>query len=356
MSELAARIPLGPVVIDVSGTALTDDDRRRLLHPLTGGVILFTRNYTSAEQLQELTGEIHALREPTLIICVDHEGGRVQRFRPGFTALPAMRALGAAWEENAQHGKHLAKEAGLVLAAELRAHGVDLSFTPVLDIDHGNSSVIGDRSFHDNPQAVAELATALMHGLKQGGMSAVGKHFPGHGHVRADSHLELPVDDRDYAALRASDLVPFVRLIDEGLPAIMPAHVVYPRVDERPAGFSSVWLKSILREELRFDGLIFSDDLSMEGAAVAGGIVERTHAALDAGCDMVLVCNNPAAVDELYAKFTFATPPVTLVRLARLHGRAAARSLVKLREDTDYAAALRAIAGLGQGSAELPLA
>ena len=355
MTELAARIPLGPVVIDVAGTELTDEGRRWLLHPLTGGVILFSRNYESPEQLDALTSAIHALREPALIICADHEGGRVQRFRQGFTALPAMRTLGAAWDENPQHAKQLAKDVGLVLAAELRATGVDLSFTPVLDIDHGNSSVIGDRAFHDKPHAVAELALALMHGLKQAGMSAVGKHFPGHGHVRADSHHELPVDDRPYEALRESDLVPFVKLIGAGLAAIMPAHVVYTAVDERPAGFSPVWLKSILRDELGFDGLIFSDDLSMEGAAVAGGIVERAHAALDAGCDMVLVCNNPAAVDELYARFTYSTPPVTLVRLARLHGRAAARSLVKLREDGEYAAALRAIAGLGKGSADLPL-
>ncbi len=349
-------MPLGPVIIDVEGKALTEDDRRRLTHPLTGGVILFTRNYESPTQLQSLTAEIHALREPALVVAVDHEGGRVQRFRTGFTRLPPMRALGAAWDRSHPEGRHLAHEAGYVLAAELRAHGVDLSFTPVLDVDYGSSSVIGDRAFHGEPEAVTDLAGALVQGLREGGMSAVGKHFPGHGHVRADSHLELPVDDRRYEDIELDDLVPFARLIRAGLPAIMPAHIVYRRVDSRPAGFSSVWLKRILREELRFDGLVFSDDLSMEGARAMGGIAERTHAALDAGCDMVLVCNDPAAVDTLYGSFSYAMPAVGLMRLARLHGRPGAESMVKLREEARYVAALHAIAGLGQESGELPLA
>jgi beta-N-acetylhexosaminidase len=352
----AKSIPLGPVIIDIAGTALTEEDRRRLVHPLTGGMILFTRNYESPEQLARLTAEIHALREPALLICVDHEGGRVQRFRSGFTRIAPMRALGDVWDRNPQHARHLAHEVGLVLAAELRAHGVDLSFTPVLDIDHGNSSIIGDRSFHREAEAVAALASALMHGLRQGGVSAVGKHFPGHGHVRADSHLELPVDERRYDELKAADLIPFARLIRNGLPAIMPAHVVYPDVDTQPAGFSKIWLKRILREELQFDGLIFSDDLSMEGARATGGIAERALAAFEAGCDMVLVCNDSAAVDELYADLTWTMPAVSLARLARLHGRAAAESMVRLREDARYVAAARAIAGLGQGSGELPLA
>jgi beta-N-acetylhexosaminidase len=349
-------IALGPVIIDIAGTELTDEDRRRLLNPLTGGMILFTRNYRSPEQLAGLTAEIHGLREPALLISVDHEGGRVQRFRSGFTVLPPMRALGDAWDRNRQQARHLAQELGFVLAAELRAHGVDLSFTPVLDIDHGNSSIIGDRSFHRDTQAVAELASALMKGLRQGGVSAVGKHFPGHGHVRADSHLELPVDERPYSELEAADLVPFARLIRDGLPAVMPAHVIYTSVDTQPAGFSSIWLKRILREELRFDGLIFSDDLSMEGARATGGITKRAQAAFDAGCDMVLVCNDSAAVDELYAHLEWRMPAVSLVRLARLHGRPAAESMVKLREDARYAAGLRAIAGLGKSSGDLPLA
>jgi beta-N-acetylhexosaminidase len=353
----AKSIPLGPVVCDVVGKELTDDDRRRLLHPLTGGVILFTRNYESPEQLQRLTSEIHALREPALVVSVDHEGGRVQRFRQGFTVLPPMRTLGAAWERNRQQARHLAHEVGFILAAELRAHGVDLSFTPVLDVDYGNSSVIGNRAFHSDPDTVAELAAALVQGLKEGGMGAVGKHFPGHGHVRADSHLELPVDDRSYADIELVDLVPFTRLIRAGLPAVMPAHIVFRHVDNtRPAGFSPVWLKRILREELRFDGLVFSDDLSMEGARTFGGINERVQAALGAGCDMVLVCNDPAAVDTLYGSFTYAMPPVALMRLARLHGRSGAEMMAELRDDARYVAALDAIAGLGQKDGELPLA
>jgi beta-N-acetylhexosaminidase len=350
------KLALGSVVIDVQGTALTAADRERLLHPLTGGVILFTRNYESPEQLCALTTEIHALREPALVIAVDHEGGRVQRFREGFTVLPPMRSLGDIWDRNAQQARHLAHEVGFVLAAELRAHGIDLSFTPVLDIDHGNSSVIGDRSFHREREAVADLGASLMQGMKQAGMSAVGKHFPGHGHVAADSHLELPVDDRPYADLEVEDLVPFTRLIRAGLPAIMPAHVVYSAVDSRPAGFSDVWLKRILRDDLKFDGLVFSDDLSMAGAKAMGSIGRRAKAAFDAGCDMVLVCNDPAAVDELHAVFERQTPAVSLARLARLHGRPAAESMVKLREDSRYAASLRAIAGLGQESGDLPLA
>ena len=349
-------IPLGPAIIDVAGTELTAEDRARLVHPLTGGMILFSRNYRSPEQLVALTAEIHSLREPALLICVDHEGGRVQRFRSGFTVLPPMRALGDVWDRNPQRARHLAHDAGFVLACELRAHGVDLSFTPVLDIDHGNSSVIGDRAFHHDAEAVADLAAALMQGLKQGGVSAVGKHFPGHGHVRADSHLELPVDDRPYPELRAADLVPFGRLIRAGLPAIMPAHVVYSTVDDRPAGFSAVWLQDILRKELGFDGLVFSDDLSMGGARVTGAIAQRARAALAAGCDMVLVCNDPAAVDELQAQLEWPMSAVSLARLARLHGRAAAASMVKLREDPRYAASLRALAGLGQTSGDLPLA
>lgn len=347
---------LGPVVLDVAGTELTPDDRRRLLHPLTGGVILFSRNYATPEQLLGLTAEIHALRSPALIIAVDHEGGRVQRFRQGFTAIPAMRELGKAWDANPQEAKHLAHEVGFVLAAELRAHGVDLSFAPVLDVDRGNSSVIGDRALHSDPQAIAQLARALVQGLRHGGMSAVGKHYPGHGYVRADSHHEIPVDDRSYAEIELSDLVPFRRLIGAGLGGIMPAHVIYPQVDYSPAGFSSIWLKNILRTELAFDGIVFSDDLSMAAASVAGGVVERAHAALSAGCDMVLTCNNPAAADELLAGFNFSIPAVSLARLARMHGRAHAENMVKLREDARYVDALRSIAGLGLKSGDLPLA
>jgi len=233
---------------------------------------------------------------------------------------------------------------------------VDLTFAPVLDIDHGASSVIGDRALHSGAGAVAELAAALVQGLRAGGVAAVGKHFPGHGYVRADSHHELPRDDRIYAEIAHADLVPFTRLIGSGLPAIMPAHVVYSRVDDKPAGFSTVWLRKILRDELGFDGIVFSDDLSMAGAKSAGGIIDRVAAALSAGCDMVLVCNDPDAVDTLCGGFAYTMPPVALARLARLHGRSAPDSMVKLRENVRYVDALHAIAGLGHGSGELPLA
>ncbi len=349
-------LPLGPVMLDVLGTALTTADRQRLLHPLVGGVILFSRNFESCTQLAALTAEIHALRSPQLIIAVDHEGGRVQRFREGFTRLPPMRELGLVWNSDRRRAVALARELGFVLAAELRVYGIDLSFTPVLDVDYGNSSVIGDRAFHSSAEAIAELATGLMHGLRDGGMAAVGKHFPGHGHVRADSHHEVPVDNRPYADIESEDLLPFRRLIGSGMGGIMPAHVIYPEVDPAPAGFSDKWLRQILRGELGFDGIIFSDDLSMEGASVVGGVVARGEAALRAGCDMVLVCNNPQSADELLAGLRHVMPAVSLARLARLHGRAHAADPVKLREDPRYAAALHAIAGLGAHSGDLPFA
>ena len=348
-------LPLGPVMLDVAGTALTEEERRRLMHPLAGGVILFSRNYSSPEQLTRLTAEIHALRNPALIIAVDQEGGRVQRFRDGFTVIPPMRELGRIWDGQPKHARQLTHEVGFVLAAELRAHGVDLSMAPVLDVDHGASGVIGDRALHSDPEAIVDLARALIQGFKQAGMSAVGKHFPGHGHVRADSHHEVPVDARSYAEIEADDLLPFRRLTAAGMGGVMPAHVIYPQVDSRPAGYSPVWLKQILRGDLGFDGAVFSDDLSMEGASVAGGIIARGEAALDAGCDMVLVCNNPGAVDELLAGLRHAMPPVSLARLARIHGRGHAENIVKLREDARYAKALHAMVGIGVRDGELPL-
>jgi len=348
-------LSLGPVMLDVAGTELTPDDRRRLMHPLTGGVILFSRNYTDSKQLTLLTREIHALRSPSLLIAVDHEGGRVQRFRDGFTAIPAMRELGLAWNAGAQRARQITQAVGFVLAAELRAHGIDLTFAPVLDLDYGSSSVIGDRAFHSDARIVAELARALVQGFKQAGMSGVGKHFPGHGHVRADSHLEVPVDERAYADIEASDIVPFRRLIAAGLGGIMPAHVIYPSVDDRPAGFSPIWLKRILRGELGFDGIVFSDDLNMEGASVAGGFLERSQIALDAGCDMVLICNNIAAVDELYGSFRYLMPAVSLARLGRMHGRPEPEDMIGLRENPRYTQALHAMSGIGAHDGELPL-
>jgi beta-N-acetylhexosaminidase len=292
-------MPLGPVMLDVEGTQLRADDRRRLLHPGCGGVILFARNFESAEQLTRLCAEIRALREPRLLIAADHEGGRVQRFRAGFTAVPPMRDFGRLWDADPDAARHAAEQAGYLIAAELSACGVDFSFAPVLDLDYGRSKVIGDRAFHSDPEVVVALAGALIGGLRAGGVVSVGKHFPGHGYVEADSHLDVPEDTRSYAQIEAADLVPFARLAQAGLAAVMPAHVIYPSVDRHPAGFSRLWLNDILRGRLRFEGVIFSDDLTMEGARVAGDICARAHAAFDAGCDMVLVCNKPAMTDAL---------------------------------------------------------
>jgi len=347
---------LGPVMLDVEGKRLTPEDEARLLHPLVGGVILFTRNYESPGQLKDLTAAIHALRTPTLLIAVDHEGGRVQRFREGFARIPAMRELGKIWDAHPQRACHLASQTGYVLAAELRACGVDFSFTPVLDMDYGQSSVIGDRAFHSNPQAIADLAHSLLLGLRQGGMHTVGKHFPGHGYVHADSHLEIPVDERTLVDIEMSDLIPFRRMVGYGMNAVMPAHVIYPRVDSRPAGFSPVWLKTILRGQLGFDGCIFSDDLSMAGAMIAGGINERAEAALKAGCDMVLVCNKPDSADELLQGLRWEMPVTSRARLAQMRGKAHPESASMLHEHLAFLKALDEVASIGIVNAELPLA
>ena len=297
-----------PLILDVAGLELTAADRRRLAHPLTGGIILFARNWENRAQLLELTASIKAVRDD-LLICVDHEGGRVQRFRTdGFTHLPPMRALGELWMKDALAATNAATACGYVLGAELRACGVDFSFTPVLDLDWGESGVIGDRALHRDPRVVALLAKSLMHGLLQAGMANCGKHFPGHGFVKADSHTEVPVDKRSLKAILADDAAPYPWL-STTLTSVMPAHVIYPKVDSRPAGFSQRWLQDILRRRLRFDGAIFSDDLSMEGARrLDGQLVSYTDAAvaaLAAGCDLVLLCNQSvgdgSAVDELIA-------------------------------------------------------
>ena len=304
---------LGPVMIDIAGTELSDLDRERLCHPLVGGIILFTRNYVSREQLTALCSEIHALREPRLLIAVDHEGGRVQRFREGFTRLPAMRRLGELYAQDAAAGLAGARATGELLASELLACGVDFSFTPVLDLDYGQSSVIGDRSFGRDPAVVAVLANALVEGLHAAGMKSCGKHFPGHGHVAADSHVAIPVDERPLTQLQ-EDIAAFrLGRVD----AVMPAHVIYPAVDHRPAGFSPVWQK-MLREELGFDGVVFSDDLSMEGASVAGGILERVQAAWEAGCDMLLVCNAPEAAGQVLAQWQMTPDPRRSARIVDL--------------------------------------
>jgi beta-N-acetylhexosaminidase len=311
----------GPVVLGIEGKSLGDVDRERLLHPLVGGVILFSRNYESPDQLAALTAEIRALRTPSLLISVDHEGGRVQRFREGFTAIPPMRTLGDLWNEDAAQAEAEARRLGWVIARELRTHAIDFSFTPVLDVDFGTSAVIGDRAFSSDPDVIARLAASLCDGLRYGGCAAVGKHFPGHGFVAADSHHEVPVDERPLSALLAADLVPFRALAKAGLEAVMPAHVVYPAVDDRPAGFSRIWIEDILRERLKFDGLVFSDDLGMAGACVAGDMVARADAAIEAGCDMVLTCNEFDAADELLSRWRPAAQPRLADRAARMEGR-----------------------------------
>ena len=297
-----------PVVLDVAGTTLNPADRRRIKHPLTGGLVLFARNFENRLQLTQLTAAIKKLR-PDVLICVDHEGGRVQRFRTdGFTALPAMRVLGEMWMHDPLTATDAATALGYVLAAELRACGVDYSFAPVLDLDHGGSTIIGERALHRDPRVATMLAKGVMHGFLRAGMGNCGKHFPGHGFVKADSHVAVPVDKRSLKAILADDAKPY-EWLSTSLSGVMPAHVVYPKVDSHPAGFSERWLKEILRGQLGFTGAIFSDDLSMEGARhLEGGQLSYTEAAtlaLHAGCDMVLLCNQSIgqgeAVDELLA-------------------------------------------------------
>jgi beta-N-acetylhexosaminidase len=294
-------LPLGPLMIDVQGLRATPQECERLLNPLVGGVILFARNFSSKAQLIELTTQIHALRSPRLLIAVDHEGGRVQRFKEGFTRLPPMRRLGEFWMQDALAATRAATAVGYVLAAELLQAGVDFTFAPVLDLDYGGSSVIGDRSFHEDARVVAMLAKSVMHGMSLAGMKNCGKHFPGHGYVRADSHHEVPIDSRSFKAIQAADMAPYDWLGSPTLSAVMPAHVIYPKVDQHPAGFSTVWLQKILREQLKFDGVVISDDLSMEAAAVAGGPQDRVKAAISAGCDMVLLCNSPQSAAKVLA-------------------------------------------------------
>ena len=336
----------GPITLDVVGLQLNADDRRRIQHPLTGGVILFGRNFANRQQLTKLTTEIRKLR-PDVLISIDHEGGRVQRCRTdGFTHLPAMRKLGQLWgikntsshpAESAALAMAAATACGYVLATELRACGVDFSFTPVLDLDFGRSGVIGDRSFNRDPQIVFALAKSLNEGLRLAGMANCGKHFPGHGWAEADSHVAIPVDERSLAEILNEDAKPY-EWLDLSLAAVMPAHVIYPQVDELPAGFSNIWLHSVLRQELGFEGVIFSDDLSMEGASVAGSVVKGAELALSAGCDAVLICNRPDLADQLLLnlKVSKAKQVESAVRLNRLMPQTSALSWDVLQADVQY--------------------
>ena len=285
-------------MLDVSGTRLTDEEKVMLARACVGGIILFTRNFESLQQLSRLVTEIRQVR-PDILIAVDHEGGRVQRFREGFTRLPAMRKLGDLYRVDEEKAKALTREVGWLMAAELRAFDIDFTFAPVLDVDEGVSSVIGDRAFSSSTQVIKELAGALMGGMKEAGMASTGKHFPGHGSVEADSHIDIPIDTRSMSAIHEHDIQPFASLISQGLDAVMPAHVIYSEVDHQPAGFSQYWLQTVLRKQLKFEGIIFSDDLSMDGASVAGDYEARAQSALAAGCDMVLVCNNADAAKQV---------------------------------------------------------
>lgn len=313
---------LGSVMLDVAGIELSTEDKEVLLHPAVGGVILFSRNFESVDQLEKLIADIHALREPHLLVAVDHEGGRVQRFIDGFTRLPAARRIGELYDHNNMSAKALAEKTGWLMAIELRSIGLDFSFAPVVDIDYQMCKVIGDRSFHSDPHVVYELAHAYIKGMDAAGMAAVAKHFPGHGAVSGDSHLTIPVDDRQFATIYQNDIYPYRLLITNSLAGVMPAHVIYDKNDQRPAGFSAFWLKKVLREQLGFNGVIFSDDIDMQGASEAGqNYADRADAALHAGCDMVLVCNNRAGAINVLDSLSDWSNPITSTRLARMHGR-----------------------------------
>lgn len=330
-------------MLDVAGTTLNSDDERRIADPLTGGVILFARNYESRAQLVALTEAIRDIRDD-VIIAVDHEGGRVQRFRgDSFAPLPPMRSVGALWNDEPLAATRAATAIGYVIASELRASGIDLSFTPVLDLDYGRSKAIGDRAFHDDPRVVTLLAKSVAHGLALAGMACCGKHFPGHGHVEADSHVDAPVDMRSLDEILATDAQPY-EWLGLSLTAVMPAHVVYPKVDSRPAGFSPVWLQQILRGELQFNGVIFSDDLSMEAARQAGTTADAARAALAAGCDMVLVCNRPQDADDVLERLRDEPPnAASLRRIKRLAARGNAPGWNKLEDQPEYRQARRLI-------------
>jgi beta-N-acetylhexosaminidase len=324
---------LGPLMIDVAGQELTPEDREVLAHPLVGSVILFTRNYADPAQLAALVAAIRAVRSPPLLVAVDHEGGRVQRFRQGFSVLPPMRRVGQEYELDARQGVAMAKALAWLMAAELRAVGIDFSFAPCVDLDYGVSEVIGDRAFHSEAEVVAKLALAAVAGMREAGMAATAKHFPGHGAVVADSHLALPVDRRELADLNA-DLTPYRRLIPNGLAGVMMAHVLFPAVDSVPASFSRRWVTDVLRGELGFRGVVFADDLTMEGASAVGGIVERAEAALAAGCDVLPVCNRRDSVLALLDGLRSVPGPASQARIRMMRGREAPGREALMGSDT----------------------
>ena len=313
---------LGPMMVDVDGFELTKDDHELLLNPLVGGVILFTRNFNSKEQVYNLIQTIKELRTPSLLVAIDHEGGRVQRFKDPFTTIPALRLLGEQYDKNSETALEDAQTFGWLTAIELLSFEIDFSFTPVLDVDYGMSGIIGDRAFHHSPNVIAKLAAAYIEGMHQAGMAATGKHFPGHGGVTADSHTDMPVDNRDLDYLLENDIIPFRELIPKSLDGIMPAHVVYENIDNNPAGFSSFWLKEILRDKLKFEGVIFSDDLDMKAAScLSDDYAERATAALNAGCDMALVCNNRNAATQVLDRLEYSVTEQTSQHLLKMRGK-----------------------------------
>lgn len=332
---------LGPLMVDVAGTSLTSADREVLAHPLVGGVILFTRNFASPGQIRELVRQIHQVRSPALLVAVDHEGGRVQRFKEGFTHLPPVHVIGRQHDMDPGRGKELAEASGWLMASEMRAIGVDISFAPDVDLDWGVSEVIGDRAFHRDPEVVGELARSYARGMRKAGMEATIKHFPGHGAVVADSHHKLPIDRRRFEDVR-EDMRPFERLVNWGVCSVMMAHVVYSDVDEWPASLSEYWIKQVLRGEMNFRGAVFCDDLTMAAAAVAGEMPERLRRALDAGCDMAPLCNDRDAVLNVLDQFgDYQNPPAQL-RLTRLHGRGGI-DLADLMASSQWQAAIKII-------------
>lgn len=336
---------LGPLMVDVAGTELSSEDLDVLRNPLVGSVILFTRNYRDPQQISALCGAIREVRNPPLLIAVDHEGGRVQRFREGFTRLPPVRLLGRRYDEDRRDALRKAHSLGWLMAAELRAVGVDFSFAPCVDLDYGLSEIIGDRAFHRDPQAVAALATAYMAGMREAGMAAVAKHFPGHGAVRADSHLALPVDRRPLADMEG-DLSPYRALIENQLPGIMAAHVEYSAVDSKPASLSSRWITGILRGTFGFHGCVFADDLSMAGAAASGDVVERARLALAAGCDVLPICNDREAVHTVLGNLNTEASPAAQARLVRMRGRS--EGPAELRRSSQWRDATAVVAELSR--------
>ncbi len=338
---------LGQLMVGIAGQQLTEEESRLLQHPQIAGVILFSRNYRDPEQLRALNQSIHALRDPALLIAVDQEGGRVQRFRDGFTRLPPMAELGRLYDADPAAARDQAFALGWLMAAELRAVGVDFSFAPVVDLDRGVSVVIGDRGFHALPDAVTELAGRWIDGMHEAGMAATAKHFPGHGSVATDSHLELPVDTRPEPSLRGSDLLPFESLIhQQRIDAIMTAHVAYPKADNQPASFSSYWIGTVLRDDLGFDGVVVADDLDMEGAAALGDRAGRARVALEAGNDLLLLCNSLDARESVLAAMPAEPDPAASARLARMQRPFSAMTLQQVRQDPRGRVALQACSEL----------